>query len=79
MGLYLRVQRQLGLSLSDRWRLWRLARAIGIEHPTALLISVSMYDDAVRRYCAGQGWFRSRAPRVSHFTAIRKRLFPTPV
>ncbi len=75
MGLFLRVQRQLGLSLRDRWRLWRLAGVLNIEHPTALLISARLYDETVKHYCAGRGWFKVSVRTVHHFASIRRRLF----
>jgi len=77
MGLYLRVQSKLGLSLLDRWRLWQLAQVLRIEHPTALLISARMYDEVVKEYCGGQGWLGSRARFATHFTSLRHQLFPS--
>jgi hypothetical protein len=50
MRLYLRMQGRLGLPWSYRWRLWRLARLLKLEHPTAVLISPVLFDEAVARY-----------------------------
>ncbi|MBI4579830.1 MAG: hypothetical protein HY718_09020 [Planctomycetes bacterium] len=69
LSLYMRVQAQLKLPLLDRWRLWRMAKALRIEHPTAMLISPVLYDEAVQRY--GQG----RAGTQARLANIRLRLF----
>jgi hypothetical protein len=75
MTFFRRVTGKLGLSMLDRWWLWRLARSSGLEHPTAMLISSRLYDSVVERYCAGQGVFLSRAGSAVSFTAIRRKLF----
>jgi hypothetical protein len=75
MSLYRRVLGKLGLSMVDRWWLWRLARFSRTEHPTAMLISSRLYDTAVGRFCASQGLFLSRAGSAVSFRAIRQKLF----
>lgn len=75
LSLYRRVLGKLGLSLPERWLLRRLAKASGIEHPTALLISARLYDRAVQRYCAGSDLFFARAGKAATFAMIRRRLF----
>lgn len=75
MSLYLRTQRKLGLSLADCWWLWRLAATLRIAHPTALLISFRMFDEAVQEYCRGHGWLGDRTMAAPRFSAIRQRLF----
>ena len=75
MSLYLRVQRKLGLSPLDQWRLWRLAKVSRAEHPAALLISARMYDEAVRQYCSARGRLGDRSGAAPHFASIRSRLF----
>jgi len=77
MALYRRVAAKLGLSVVDRWWLWRLARVVGVDHPTALLISVRQYDQSVRQYHASRGWLGRRAGAGEHFASIRSRLFET--
>lgn len=74
--LYRRVLRKLGLPLADRWRLWWLARVLRVSHPTALLISAPLYDEAVQRYCASTGWLGHRQRAAPRLVAIRRRLFP---
>lgn len=76
MGLYLRVQKKLGFSLWDRWRLWRLAKITETEYPTVLLISEKLYDGAVRNYCTSRGWITDRAGAAPQLASIRSRLFP---
>ena len=73
--LYFRVLRALGLPWMDRWRLWKLAKVLRIEHPTALLISPALYDDAVRRFCGTTGLIGSRAYAAPGLATIRERLF----
>lgn len=75
MSLYLRVLSKLGIPLTDRWRLWWLAKALNIDHPATLLISEKMYDSAVARYCKSRGWFLDRGRAKTRFKAIRFRLF----
>jgi hypothetical protein len=75
MSFYRRILGKLGLSMLDRWFLWRLARFTGLEHPTAMLISPRMYDSAVQRYCASRGPMFSRAGSAGSFAAIRRKLF----
>lgn len=75
LTLYRHVLARIGLSAGEGWRLRRLAKAIRLPHPTALLISVELYDEAVQRYCAGKGWLGSRKSAAAQFAAIRTRLF----
>lgn len=75
MALFRRVLSKMGLTVIERWLLWRLARNSGLEHPTALLISSRLYDGAVDRYCAGSGLFFARAGKAASFAAIRRRIF----
>jgi hypothetical protein len=75
-GLYSRVMRKMGLRFWERWLLHRLARGVRAEHPAALLVSVTMYDEAVQQYCAGRGLSLRRAGDAPSFAAIRRRLFP---
>ena len=77
MALYRRTLRKLRLPIADRWRLRRLAHAVRIEQPTALLIAAPLYDAAVKRYCAGSGLLASLAGAAPAFAAIRRRLFGT--
>jgi len=75
MGLYIRVLGNLKLPLLDRWWLWRLAKALNIAHPTALLISEHLYDQAVRQYCQNKSSSRGASGAKSRFAAIRSSLF----
>lgn len=75
MSLFKRVLSRLDLSVPERWLLRRLARASGIPHPTALLISARLYDSAVERYCAAGEMAFARAGKAATFAAIRRRLF----
>ncbi len=75
MALYRRVLGKMGLTIIERWLLWRLARHSRMEHPTALLISSRLYDAAVDHYCAGGGLFVTRAGKAASYAAIRRRIF----
>ncbi|GMV98113.1 MAG: hypothetical protein HRF43_01940 [Phycisphaerae bacterium] len=75
LGLYRHVLLHLGLPAGDVWRMWRLAKALHVAHPAALLISPALFDRAVAGYCAGHGWLGSRSRYKPAFAAIRKRLF----
>lgn len=66
---------RLRLPPGDAWRLWRLAKTVKLPHPTAMLISPELYDEAVSRYCAGSGLLGSRKYAAPQFAAIRERLF----
>jgi hypothetical protein len=72
MRLFLRMQSRLGLPMLDRWRLWRLARTMDLRHPTALLISSALFDEAVTKYRSSPA--RRRVSAAS-FTVLRSRLF----
>jgi hypothetical protein len=76
ISFYRKMLGKLGLSMLDRCLLRRLARFMGMEHPTAILISSRMYDSAVQRYCASRGPLLSRAGSAGSFAAIRRKLFP---
>jgi hypothetical protein len=78
MRLYLKMQARLGLSWSDRWRLWRLARRLKLEHPTAVLISAPLFDEAVSRYRQEGGRAANNSATVKALAAVRARLFPDP-
>ena len=74
-ALYRYTLARLHLSAGDVWWLWRLAKTVRIPHPTALLISPELYDEAVKRFCESSGLLGSRKRAESQFTAIRARLF----
>ncbi len=76
MGLFLRMQAALNLPLLDRWHLWRLARATNIVQPAALLISETLFDEAVAAYRRKTGL--SSGPGPACYERIRRRLFDTP-
>lgn len=78
MALYQRVQEAVGLSVAERWWMWRLAKALKLTNPTALLISEVLYDKAVGRFCGGASWFGRSAAAAQQFSAIRHRLFGAP-
>ena len=73
--LYFRVLRTLRLPWIDRWRLWKLAQVLRVDHPAALLISPALYDEAVRRFCATTGLIGARAHAAPALATIRERLF----
>lgn len=73
MGLFLRMQSGLDLPLLDRWHLWRLARAANIVQPAAMLISETLFDEAVAAYCRAIG--PAAGPAVVRYQRIRRRLF----
>ncbi len=77
LNLYRRILRRLDLPLKARWRLWRLARALNLEHPTALLICEKLYDEAVRKYGAMKKRASDRAAPDPAYQSIRIALFPT--
>ena len=77
MKLYLGSLIKLKIPWGDIFRLWQLARAVGLEHPTVLLISATKYDEAVTRYCADGHGQMSRAGVHGQFMAIRDVLFGT--
>lgn len=76
MRLYLKLLRRLGLSMAEQWRLWRLARALQLQHPTCLLISPAEFDEAVQRYCGARPQCGA-AGTPPAFRTIRARLFPS--
>jgi hypothetical protein len=75
MRLFFRVQRRLGLPLLDCWRLLRLARALGVPHPTALLVSPVLFEAAVNRYCSTAGPPGRRERARARLAGIQKRIF----
>ena len=66
--LFMRVQAALTFPLIDRWQMWRLARALRLPHPAAILISPVLFDRAVAKYMP-------RPSQQIRFAAIRERLF----
>lgn len=68
MLLFRKLQRRLGLSLLERWRLWRLAATLKLPHPAALLISAQTFDGAVQKYTG-------KRARSHIFDRIRAKLF----
>lgn len=75
MALFFHVLSELDLPFLDRWRLWRVVKSLAIEHPTALLISEKLYDQAVDHYCKNSHWLFNRRSARQRFACIRKRLF----
>lgn len=71
--LFRRMQAQLGLGYLERWRLWRVARSLEIEHPTALLISAGYFDHAVGQYLV-----KASPGEHKQLSTIRQRLFGKP-
>lgn len=72
MVLFRQLQKRLGLSYVERWRMWWLARRTAHEHPAALLISEVRFDACIVEagYApAGQ------AVGVVKFQRIRAKLF----
>lgn len=69
LSLFRSVMHRAGLPLGDRWRLWRLARAVNLEHPVVLLISPLLFDRAVEQYTGETGGGSAA------FAPIRRRLF----
>ena len=76
MNLYWRMLSRLGLPFGARWRLWRLVRAVDVEHPTALLISPNFYDDVVKKYCSLKGISLKGESGPQSFRSLRAKLFP---
>ncbi len=71
--LYFNTMAVLNIGWSDRWYLWRLARALKLPQPAALLISPAYFDKVVARYCRMRSW-NGDALR-NRFATIRKTLF----
>lgn len=78
MALFIRMMTRLGLPVVDRVRMWHLARVLRIPHPTALLISTTLFRKACEDYCATRGWMGPRARAVAHLNAIARQLFDRP-
>jgi hypothetical protein len=74
-AVFWRMQAGLGLGLLDRFRLWRLARHIDLDQPTALLISENLFDQAVAAYTQKSYLFASRGGIAASFATLRHRLF----
>lgn len=72
MVLFRRLQKGLGLSYVERWRMWWLARRSAVEHPAALLISESLFDACI--VAAGYAPAGQAAGAV-RFQRIRSKLF----
>jgi hypothetical protein len=75
MSLYRNVLGRMDLPPGDLWRLWRLAKVVHMPHPTAVLISAELYDEAVKEYGTTTGWLGSRRSAAAQFAGIRARLF----
>lgn len=73
MKLYLSSLIKLHFPWRDILQLWRLARALQLDHPTVLLISPAKYDESVSQYCAAGRL--SRVGTQRRFLAIRHKLF----
>ncbi len=73
--LYLWCLAKLQVPWPDILRLYRLARALRLSHPTALLISPRLYDAAVTKYWAGHWRGKRGGEPPLQFRAIRERLF----
>jgi hypothetical protein len=69
-ALFMKVQVALALPAMDRWRMWRMARALRLTHPAAVLISPVLFDRAVAKY-------KPRLSQRAYFEVIRARLFAT--
>ncbi len=69
LSLFRSVMGRLRLPLGDRWRLWRLARAVNLDHPVTLLVSPVLFDRAVEQYAGDV------AGQAAAFAPIRRRLF----
>ena len=78
MVLLFKAQGKLGLGLIGRFRLWQLVRVQKIPHPTSLLISPQLYDQAAEAYCGSRGWFGARTRAESGFAALREEIFGPP-
>jgi hypothetical protein len=73
--LFRRAMKHLKLRRRDRWRLWRVAGALRLEHPAALLLSPNYYDGAIRDYCAGSSLLGNRHAARRALTELRQRIF----
>ncbi len=73
--LFLRAMREIGLSASDVWHLWRLAGRTRIHHPTAMLISARYFDQVVAQDCCDQKGQLVHAARRRRLMAIRPAIF----
>ncbi len=76
--LFFKAMRRMKLSWSDRWRLWRMAGSLELEHPTALLISRSYFETAIQEFCGRESLLGSRESARRPLTALRDRLFTSP-
>jgi hypothetical protein len=74
-AVFWRMQAGLGLGILDRLRLWRLARHINLDQPTALLISEQLFDQAVATYSRKPSRFASQGGIATSFAAVRHQLF----
>ncbi len=75
MRLYLWCLAKLHVPWADMLRLWRVARALRLRHPTALLISPRLYDAAVAKYWAGHWRGKHGGALPARFKTIRELLF----
>jgi len=73
MRLYLDAMSAIRVGWIHRWHMWRLARALKLPHPLALLISPACFDEAVARYSRTES-LNARTVQC-RFGTIRKQLF----
>ena len=71
--LYLACLFKLRAGWLNIWWMWRLAQTLKLADPVVLLISPTMFDDAVGQYCNETRWYN--AGLRTRFSALRRRLF----
>ena len=69
--LFLELCRAHGLRFSERWLLWRLARAVRLRDPARLFLEPERFDTA--------GLPAVLRLRAAQLTRLRERLFPEPL
>jgi hypothetical protein len=77
--LYMHLLSNLGLSVPQRQLLESVARDLRLPHPTALLVSETLYDQCVEQWTRRAGSAAAEADRAitrQIFTRTRSRLFP---
>jgi hypothetical protein len=77
--LYAHLLSNLGLSVPQRQLLESVARDLRLPHPTALLVSETLYDQCVEQWTRRTGDATAetdRATTLQIFTQTRNRLFP---
>lgn len=77
MRLFLSSLIRMKVPLLDIVQLWCLTRRLRIAHPTALLISAVLFDDAVNRYCTDSHGRILRRRSHGRLSAMRATLFGT--